>query len=244
MLSLTLAPHPVLGIGITSPGVIDDAGTVLQAPNRQWSDLPLAQILTDELGVPAHVANDANAAALGEFTFGGATGSGLLTISVGDGVGAGVILDGSLVLGHGAVGEIGHLIALDDRDTDAVLGRPQRCACGRLGCLETILSVPALRRRVGGLDPAAAEAVLDAVGHRLGLALAPVVSMLNLAEIVLSGPADLLGGPLRDAAQATIRERTLPYVSRDLQIRMTTLGEDGALAGAAVLVLSGRLGVS
>lgn len=241
---LALATHPVLGIGITAPGVIDQAGVVLQAPNREWYDLPLAEILTAELGVPAHVANDANAAALGEFTFGGATGSGLLTISVGDGVGAGLILDGALLLGQGAVGELGHVTVVDDDVPDAVLGGPRRCACGRLGCLETILSVPALRRRVAGLDPGAAQAALAAVGHRLGLVLAPVVSTLNLTEIVLSGPADLLSGPLRDATLSTIRERTLPYVSRDLQLRMTTLGEDGALAGAAVLVLSGRLGVS
>ena len=163
---------------------------------------------------------------------------------MGDGVGAGLILDGALLLGQGAVGELGHVTVVDQDVPDATLGTPHRCACGRLGCLETILSVPALRRRIEALDPGAADAALAAVGHRLGLVLAPVVSMLNLTEIVLSGPADLLGGPLHDATLATIRERTLPYVSRDLQLRMTTLGEDGALAGAAVLVLSGRLGVS
>lgn len=241
---LALATRPVLGIGITSPGVIDETGTVLQAPNRGWYDVPLAQILTAELDVPTHVANDANAAALGEFTFGGATGSGLLTVSVGDGVGAGLILDGALLLGQGAVGEIGHVTAVDDDSPDATLGGPQRCACGRLGCLETILSVPALRRRIEALDASAAHAALAAVGRRLGLVLAPVVGLLDVTEIVLSGPADLLDGPLLDTALSTIRERTLPHVSRDLQMRMTTLGEDGALAGAAVLVLSGRLGVS
>jgi hypothetical protein len=86
--------------------------------------------------------------------------------------------------------------------------------------------------------------VLTSVGRRLGVALAPIVSALDLREIVLSGPADLLGGPLRDAALAEIRKRTMPVVGDDLDLRMATSGEDVVLAGAAVLVLSGQLGVS
>ena len=78
----------------------------------------------------------------------------------------------------------------------------------------------------------------------LGIVLAPVVSALNLSEVVLSGPRELLDGPLRETALATLRERTMPVVSSRLQLRMTSLGEDGALSGAAVLVLSGQLGVT
>ena len=78
----------------------------------------------------------------------------------------------------------------------------------------------------------------------VGIVLAPVVSALNLAEVVLSGPPELLGGPLRDAALAVIRERTMPVTSRGLQLRVTSLGEAAPLSGAAVLVLSGQLGVS
>jgi hypothetical protein len=74
--------------------------------------------------------------------------------------------------------------------------------------------------------------------------LAPVVSALNLSEVVVSGPSELLDGPLRAAALAALRERTMPVISSNLQLRMTSLGEDGALSGAAVLVLSGQLGVS
>lgn len=241
------APQPVLGVGVGSPGVVDPDGTVLQAPNRDWFDLPLAAHLADALGVPVHVANDANTAALGEFTYGGASGGGLLVLTVGGGVGAGIVLDGVLVQGHEhAAGEIGHVTALDERDDvdGAPLGRPARCACGRTGCLETVLSVPAMRRRVDGLDAAARATALASVGRRLGIVLAPVVSALNLSEVVLSGPRELLDGPLRDAALAALRERTMPVVSSSLQLRMTSLGEDGALSGAAVLVLSGQLGVS
>jgi predicted NBD/HSP70 family sugar kinase len=240
------ATMPVLGVGVGSPGVIDPSGTVLEAPNRGWFDVPLADRLGTELGLPVHVANDANTAALGEYTYGGATDS-LLVLTVGEGVGAGIVLDGALVQGHQhAAGELGHVTALDERDDvdGAPLGRPRPCACGRSGCLETVLSVPALRRRVEGLDDAAARTALAAVGRRLGIVLAPVVSALNLSEVVISGPGELLDGPLRDAALTALRERTMPVISGDLQLRMTSLGEDGALSGAAVLVLSGQLGVS
>lgn len=241
------ATRPLLGVGVGSPGIIDAKGTVLQAPNRDWFDLPLAATLTAELGVPVHVANDADTAALGEYTYGGAAGSGLLVLTIGQGVGAGIVLDGALVQGHAdAAGELGHVTALDERDEsgDSPLGAPLPCACGRTGCLETLLSVPALRRRVAGLDPRSTDAALASVGRRLGIVLAPVVSALNLVEVVLSGPADLLDGSLRHAALEAIQERTMPVTSRDLQLRMTTLGEAGALSGAAVLVLSGQLGVT
>ncbi|MCU1431385.1 MAG: hypothetical protein JWP95_490 [Actinotalea sp.] len=244
---VALASYPVLGVGVGSPGVIDDAGLVLQAPNRGWYDVPLAAVLSVALDLPVHVANDANAAVLGEFTYGGAAGSGLMVLTVGEGVGAGIVLDGALVQGHRhAAGELGHVTVVDERDDvgDAPLGRAAVCACSRRGCLETVLSVPALRRRIAGLDPESADAALASVGRRLGIALAPVVSALNLSEVVLSGPPELLDGPLRAAALQTIQERTMPAISSDLQLRMTTLGEDGALSGAAVLVLSGQLGVT
>jgi predicted NBD/HSP70 family sugar kinase len=241
------ATCPVLGIGVGSPGVIDVDGTVVEAPNRGWYELPLAARLSAALGLPVHVANDANTAALGEFTYGGASGRGLLVLTVGGGVGAGLVVDGALVQGHRhAAGELGHVTAVDERDDldGAPLGPPQPCACGRRGCLETVLSVPALRRRIDGLDARAADAALASVGRRLGVVLAPVVSALDLAEIVFSGPPELLDGPLREAALAALRERTMPVISGDLELRMTSLGEDGALSGAAVLVLSGQLGVT
>ncbi|MBD5787161.1 ROK family transcriptional regulator [Cellulosimicrobium terreum] len=233
---IAAATQPVIGVGIGSPGVIDAAGRVIEAPNRRWYDLPLADQLTDRLGLAVHVANDANIAALGEFTFGGASGTGLLVLTVGEGVGAGIMVDGARIHGHGdAAGELGHVTVVDD-------GEP--CACGRRGCLETVLSVPALRRAVDGLDTDASDAVLASVGRILGIALAPVVSALNLAEVLISGPADLLDGPLREAALDTVRTRTMPVIGSGLQVRMATLDEDVVLAGAAVLVLSGQLGVS
>lgn len=232
---LAAATQPVIGVGIGSPGVIDVGGRVVEAPNRRWYDVPLAALLSERLGLPVHVANDANTAALGEFTYGGAA-SGLLVLTVGEGVGAGIVVDGVRVHGHGhAAGELGHITVVDD-------GEP--CACGRRGCLETVLSVPALRRAVAGKDAESADAALASAGRVLGVTLAPVVSALNLAEVLLSGPRDLLDGALREAVSQTIRERTMPAINADLQIRMATLDEDVVLSGAAVLVLSAQLGVS
>ncbi|MDM7832571.1 ROK family transcriptional regulator [Cellulomonas edaphi] len=233
---LALADRPVVGVGISSPGVIDNDGRVVQAPNRGWYDLPLAELLHERLEVPVHVANDANTRALAEFTYGEAAG-GSMVVTIGAGVGAGIVVDGALVVGrHHAAGEIGHVTVLDE-DAD-------ECACGRRGCLETVLSVPALRRRTSGLSTEDSDAELASVGRLLGFALAPVVSALDLGEVLLSGPPELLDGPLREAALDAVRARTMPVIGQTFALRMGSLDEDGALAGAAVLVLAGQLGVS
>jgi predicted NBD/HSP70 family sugar kinase len=228
-----LADRPVLGVGVGSPGVVDAEGTIIAAPNLGWADVPLAAGLREAFGLPVFVANDANAAVLGEHTFGDTGDGGLMVIRVGTGVGAGLVLEGTLLQGsRGAAGEIGHVVVDPD-------GEP--CACSRRGCLETLLAVPRLRRRLAEGDP---EATLAGIGEQLGAVLAPVVGTLNLQELVLSGPADLLDGPLREAADRVIRARTMPVSSEGLIVRTSTLGEDGVLVGAAVLVLAGELGVS
>jgi predicted NBD/HSP70 family sugar kinase len=228
-----LADRPVLGIGVGSPGVVDAEGMVIAAPNLGWADVPLAAGLREAFRLPVFVANDANAAVLGEHTFGDTGDGGLMVIRVGTGVGAGLVLEGTLLHGsRGAAGEIGHVVVDPD-------GEP--CACSRRGCLETLLAVPRLRRRLAEGDP---EATLTGIGEQLGAVLAPVVGTLNLQELVLSGPAELLDGPLREAADRVIRARTMPVSSEGLIVRTSTLGEDGVLVGAAVLVLAGELGVS
>ena len=231
-----MTDRPVLGIGVGSPGVVDTAGTVLDAPNLAWVDLPLSSRLSEAFELPVLVANDANTAVLGEHTFGESGDGGLMLIRVGTGVGAGLVLGGSLLHGHlGAAGEIGHVVV----DPDG-----ERCACSRTGCLETVLSAPSLRRRVAEDETGGGAAAQAEVGTRLGEVLAPIVAALNLHEIVLSGPGELLGGPLLDAADRTIRERTMPISSAGLSVRTSKLGEDVVVVGAAVLVLAGELGVS
>ena len=229
---------PVLGIGVGSPGVVDLAGTILTAPNLGWSDLPLQQHLAARTGLPVVVANDANAAALAEHTYGGAAGD-MMLIRVGHGIGAGLLVAGALVYGsHFAAGEIGQVMVGTDLGLDATYSRDQ--------VLEHWLSVPQLRRGIQAAEQAGADVtpVLREAGSRLGIALAPVVGALNLSEIVLSGPTDLLDGPLAQATLHTLRNRTMAENHADLALRMTTQGQDIVLRGAAVLVLSGQLGVS
>jgi predicted NBD/HSP70 family sugar kinase len=183
-----------------------------------------------------HVANDANAAALAEYAYGSASSPSLLLVRIGQGVGAGLLVDGHLVVGDGfAAGEIGHVV-VDERG--------EACACGRRGCLETAVAVPLVRARLAGRDGAGAATVLRGAGRRLGIALAPVVGALNLREIVLSGPDDLLDGPFREAALRAIAARTMPALGSNVELRMSALGDDGVVLGAATLVLNGELGVT
>jgi predicted NBD/HSP70 family sugar kinase len=233
---LSVASAPVLGIGVGSPGVVRPAGVVEEAPNLEWWGLPLAEVINERFGPPVHVANDANAAALAEYAFGPAPGPSLLLVKVGQGVGAGLLIDGHLVVGDGyAAGEIGHVV-VDERGED--------CACGRRGCLEMAIAVPLMRRRLAGASPGEAGRVLRAAGRRLGIALAPVIGALNLNEVVLSGPGDLLDGPFREAAKAALASRTMPAVGGNVDLRMSALGDDDVLLGAATLVLNGELGVT
>jgi predicted NBD/HSP70 family sugar kinase len=134
-----------------------------------------------------------------------------------------------------AAGEIGHVTVGTD-------GGPL-CACGKVGCLEAWLAVPSLQERLAG-DGADREATLRDAGERLGIALAPIVGALDLSEIVLSGPPELLDGTLAEATVETLRTRTLARFHDGVRVRMTTQGEDIVLRGAAVMVLSGQLGVS
>jgi predicted NBD/HSP70 family sugar kinase len=119
------------------------------------------------------------------------------------------------------------------------------CSCGKRGCLETWLATPRLDARLAtATNEAEREHILSQAGTRLGIALAPVVGALNLAEIVLSGPVELLDGPLAEATIETLRARTMREFHGDLVLRMTTLGPDIVMRGAAVAVLSRQLGFS
>jgi predicted NBD/HSP70 family sugar kinase len=219
--------RPLLGVGVGTPGVVDGRGVVLDARNLLWAGVDLTGILRRRLDLPVYVANDANTAVLAEYTFGGTMAADLMMVRIGIGVGAGLVVGGALVQGHAwAAGEIGHVV-LDPAG--------ERCACGKAGCLETVMAVPRLRR---GDHP------LASVGAALGQVLAPVVAALNLHEVVLAGPPDLLDGELREALDATIRQRVMATSAADLVVRMSPLGDDVVLIGAAVLVLSGELGVS
>lgn len=235
---------PLLGIGVGSPGIVDSDGVVVTAPNLGWIDLPLQLRLSTRFGVPVVVTNDANAALLAEFSF-GETDTDMMLVRVGHGVGAGLLLGGAPLIGSmNAAGEIGHVVSGLD---DGLL-----CVCGKVGCLETWVAGPRLESRLAqaGIDPAdsvdgeGAQEILREAGRRLGLVLAPIVGVLNLTEIILSGPERLLGGVLLDAATAVVRARTMATYTGELTIRLTTLGQDIVIRGSAVTVLSRELGFS
>jgi predicted NBD/HSP70 family sugar kinase len=192
--------------------------------------------LQNALSLPVLVANDANAAVLAEYTFGGA-GDDVLLVKVGRGVGSGLLAGGQPMRGsRNAAGEIGHVTVGTD-------GGPL-CVCGKVGCLEAWLSVPSLTARINDASAAERDGILRDAGERLGIALAPVVGVLDLSEIVLAGPPELLDGALAEATVETLRTRTLAQFHDGVRVRMTEQGQDIVLRGAAVMVLSGQLGVS
>ncbi len=224
---LAAAPRRVLGVGVGTPGVVDPAGVVLQAPNLDWESLDLAGSLSRVLDLPVHVGNDATVAATAEATFGDGDDRGLLMVRIGQGVGGGVLVDGHSLSGPLlSAGEIGHVVVDPD-------GRA--CACGNNGCLETFLAVPALRSLGDDEDRRHA-------GARLGGVLAPVVTTLGIADVVLNGPADLLEGPLLDAARQALARQSLPFVARRIQVRLVS-ADELVLTGAAALVRYRELGV-
>lgn len=226
--------QPLLGVGIGTPGVVRPDGLVLSSPNLGWSNFPLEAKLSVDLDLPVLARNDANAAVLAEYTFGDAKADFML-IKLGRGVGAGLITGSQPLLGSRfAAGEIGHVVVGTD-------GGP-RCACGKDGCLEAWLSVSRMREALAA-DPGARDEILRDSGTRMAIAIAPIVAALDLSEVVLSGPADLLDGILIDAAIETLHARTLEGVFEDVMVRRTHQ-DDIVLRGAAVMVLSGQLGVS
>ena len=226
--------RPILGVGIGAPGIVRADGVVISSPNLGWHDMPLEQRLGRDLDLPVIVRNDANAAVLAEYTFGEERNDFVL-VRIGRGVGAGLITDGQLLWGsRSAAGEIGHVVVGTD-------GGP-RCACGKDGCLEAWLTIPRLRAAVEA-DPEAAQDVLRDAGERLAIAFAPIVAALDLTDIVLSGPTDLLNGVFIEAATDTLRSRTMEGVYDDVSIHVTSQ-DDIMLRGTAVMVLAEQLGVS
>lgn len=227
------ATAPLLGVGVSTPGVVDANGVVLSSAHLGFDRLDLGGRLASELRLPVRVANDAHATALGELAFAGTESGNLLVVRITEGIGAGIVLNHQLFTGSThAAGEIGHVV---------VNPRGELCACGKHGCLETVVTTPLLQLRRLGRDD---RRVLTTAGRHLGAALAYVVSSLDIDVVVLSGVDEELAGPFRDAALAAIRDRTMDTVADRLELRLSTFADDDALLGAAVLILDQELGVS
>jgi glucokinase len=254
----------VVAVGLGIAGPVDAArSTVFFAPNLGWPQVPVRELLADRVGLPVIVENDGNAAAWGEYVAGAGTNvQDLTVITVGTGIGGGIIINGQLLRGaHGAAGEIGHMNAVPN-------GRP--CGCGRNGCWEQYASGNALvreartlaaeRRQEAGLllslgdgtpegvqgvhvtaaaregDPVALEA-FTVVGTWLGRGLADLSSILDPGAFVIGGGVSEAGDLLLASARATLTEKLA--VGRSPRpvpdVRLATLGNEAGLIGAAAL---------
>jgi glucokinase len=239
------AGDPIPSVGIGLPGVINlDRSRVIEAPNLEFlADLPAAKMLSDRLGCPVFLENDANAAAFGEAQVGAGRGvANFLFLTLGTGVGGGVILDGQPFHGPGGMaGEIGHMTTGHDR----------QCGCGTVGCLEAIASARAMEtlaaQELGRplplkeLAAAAREGDKDALsvfrtsGLALGIALAQVALLLDLRIFLVGGG----GAPTLDLlAPHTLEElekRCFGRMAGDFLLTQASLGNDAGIHGAARL---------
>lgn len=260
------APTHILGIGLSMPGIVDPVrGIVRRAVNFGLVDAPLRQTLQERHHLPVYLDNAAHLAALAEYMFGGGAASGnLVVISVGVGIGAGIVLNGTLFNGDGfGAGEIGHVVVADNG---------LRCNCGNIGCLETVASVPAILRavrrrfsdpssRLRTLASSAAAIDLDVVrqaleagdpgvaaiveeaGRYLGVAVANIVGLLNVERIVVTGAIAALGPPLIEAVRASLARHALEPLAAMTRVELIPERSDAVLLGITAMVLDQELGL-
>jgi glucokinase len=238
------------GIGIGAPNANPFKGTIENAPNLSWRGIvPLAKLMSDSLQVHCKLTNDAKAAALGEQQFGAAKGmKDFLVITLGTGLGSGIIANGSLIYGHdGFAGELGHVI---------VVPGGRLCGCGRHGCLETYVSATGLVNTFHELSPNAssemdARAVAelakagDAIaieayrrtGEMLGFALANSVAYTSPEAIFLFGGLIRAGEILFKPTREAFEKNLLNNYKGHIQIHPSALHEsDAAVLGAASII--------
>ncbi|MDF2507811.1 MAG: family transcriptional regulator [Microbacterium sp.] len=223
--------------GATGPALLEKVCALASALVKRSTvrvDLDVGSAIAAVVPVPVHIANDANAAALAARTYGRPAVDDLVLVRIGQGIGSGVVVGGTLVTGHRfTAGEIGHVLIDEDG---------ARCRCGRRGCLEVVAAVPYIRQLLA--EPgASATVVLGAAGRALGRVLTPVVTALGLEQVVLSGPEDIVGGVFLEEARATIEEQTLAIVTDALDIRVAVRGDDIVLLGGTALVIAEELGI-
>lgn len=252
-----IALSDVQGVGVGAPGPVDVEGTVHKAVNLGWDVFNIPQALGEYLGLPVRAANDANVAAFGEMWQGGGKGhTNLVAVTLGTGVGGGIIVGGSILTGAtGAGGEIGH-IHIEDNE-------PEACGCQNHGCLEQYASATgvvrlAARRLAQDQEPSvlrsgelSAKAVWDAVkardkvaiqiaelfGEYLGKGLAAVAAVANPEVFVIGGGVSKAGEILFDYIRPAY-EKYAFHGCRNAEFALATLGNDAGIYGAAALILT------
>ncbi|MFF2456598.1 ROK family glucokinase [Peribacillus simplex] len=254
----------IVGIGMGAPGPVKFVnGSIYEAVNLGWKDYPLKDLMEVETSLPAVIDNDANMAALGEMWKGAGNGAkDLVCVTLGTGVGGGIIHNGQIVHGtSGAAGEIGHITVVTDG------GSP--CNCGKTGCLETVASATGIVRMAlealnnadeqsmlqqkveegnavtskllfqcaAAGDPLS-KAVVNKVANYLGLALSHVGNVMNPDKIVIGGGVSQAGDILLDPVRSAFGKYAFKRVSKSTKICLATLGNDAGVIGAAWLIKS------
>jgi len=239
----------LLGIGVGVPGTVDRQGNgIVDAPNLGWNQVPLGATLRRELGLPVLVENNVNALAMAERLYGvGRRHESFLVVTIGTGVGAGIVVDGVVLRGFaGGAGEIGHLPVLDDGPL---------CPCGNHGCLEAIIGeaalvrtaqdrgiigedagVAALRAAADAGEPAAMT-VFSEAGHLLGRSLAGIVHTLDPEIIILLGEGTAAWPHWAFGFEPAFRSALLPS-RRGVGVVVESWQDESWAQGAASLVLA------
>lgn len=252
--------HSLAGVGIGAPNGNYYQGTIEHAPNLNWKGIvPITDLLQQKINLPVYLTNDANAAAIGEMTYGGAKNmKNFIMITLGTGLGSGFVANGQLILGHdGFAGEFGHTTVFHD-------GR--ECGCGKKGCLETYVSATGLKRTVVKLlskakidsilrdysynqitseqiyktamngDQLAIEA-FNFTGKILGMKLADAITILSPEAIFLAGGMSNAGKLIFEPTKKYMEEFNFPIYRDKVKLLSSSLPEnDAAILGAAALV--------
>ena len=257
LMDMQIPKEAVSGIGMGVPGAVKRDNYVAPCVNLEgWGGFNVADTFSVRMGIPVKVGNDANVAALGEMWQGGGMGCrNLLFVTLGTGVGGGVVIDGNLVTGtHGAAGEIGHIKVKPD-ETEC-------CGCGKRGCLEQYASAPGIVNSavkmlaLGGktslrhCDELTCEAVfnhaktgdeaakqlLEDWGRVFGMALATVSCVYDPEIIVIGGGVSKAGKVVTDLAEKYFKEFAFPAAERTA-FALASLGNDAGIYGAAKLAM-------
>ncbi len=250
----------VRGVGMGVPNGNYYRGTIEFAPNLKWTGvIPLADLVSNEIGLPVALTNDANAAAVGEMTYGAARGmKDFIMITLGTGVGSGIVIGGNVVYGHdGFAGELGH--------TTQVRSNGRQCACGKTGCLEAYASAIGVARTARELlettdrptslrdiprDQVSSKEVAEAAakgdqfaidifnftGHMLGAALADFVAFSSPEAIILFGGLTKAGDLIKKPVIEGLNNNLMKLWKGKIEVKFSELKEsDAAILGASAL---------
>ena len=238
----------LLGVGVGTAGIIEAAnGIVRMSPHTHWRDVPFAELVADRLGCPVYLDNNVNTLTLLERLYGlGQHVDNFLVITVGLGIGMGMVCNGQLYRGAtGSGGEFGHTVV----DPDGL-----RCTCGNQGCLETFVADPWLvyRAKQAKLDVSTPQDVVDAAeagdetalrilrhaGLVLGQSVANLVNLFNPAMIIISGEGVRAGDFLFEPMRTAVRRHTFWKLDQEVDFRVEPLRDESWARGAASLVLN------